>query len=100
MGSLGSGPENASESNLVILSGGALAGALCGVRLGQRGFRSTIVLKTFLFEPRNSKTVLFVTEICPRNAKRVLFVIKMAIFHLRNRKLLLRRCRLLAGMLR
>lgn len=72
----------------------------CGVRLGRRGFRSTVVLKTVFFEPRNSKTVLFVAETCPRNAKRGFFVTFNVDFYLRNRKLLLRRCKLPPGRLR
>ena len=43
---------------------------------------------------------LFVPETCPRNSKRGLFVTFNANFYLRNRKLLLRRCRLLGGRLR
>lgn len=70
------------------------------MRLGRRGFRSTVVLKTVFFEPRNSKTVLFVPETCPRNSKRGFFVTFNANFYLRNRKLLLRRCKLPRGRLR
>lgn len=73
---------------------------LCGVRLGRRGFRSTVVLIIVFFEPRNSKMVLFVAETCPRNSKRGFFVTFNANFYLRNRKLLLRRCKLPRGRLR
>lgn len=71
-----------------------------GVRCGRRGFRSTVVLKTVFFEPRNSKMALFVPEICPRNAKRGFFVTFNDDLYLRNRKLLLRRCKLPRGRLR
>ena len=60
----------------------------------------TAVLKTVFFEPRNSKMVFFVAETCPRNAKRGFFVTFNANFYLRNRKLLLRRCKLPRGRLR
>lgn len=73
---------------------------LCGVRLGRRGFRSTAVLISFIFEPRNSKMALFVPETCPRNAKRGFFVTFNDNLYLRNRKLLLRRCKLPRGRLR
>nr|DAR15650.1 MAG TPA: hypothetical protein [Caudoviricetes sp.] len=72
----------------------------CGVHFGRRGFRSTVVLKTVFFEPRNSKTVLFEAETCPRNSKTVLFVTFNVDFYLRNRKLPLRRCKLPPGKLR
>lgn len=58
------------------------------------------VLISCIFEPRNSKMALFVAETCPRNAKRGLFVTFNANFYLRNRKLLLRRCKLPRGRLR
>ena len=44
--------------------------------------------------------VLFVPETCPRNAKRGFFVTFNVNFYLRNRKLLLRRCKLPRGRLR
>ena len=74
----------------------------CAVRCAPRDcpFRSTAVLISFIFEPRNSKMVLFVPETCPRNAKRGFFVTFNANFYLRNRKLLLRRCKLPRGRLR
>lgn len=43
---------------------------------------------------------LFVPETCPRNSKRGFFVTFNANFYLRNRKLLLRRCKLPRGRLR
>ena len=55
----------------------------------------TTGLISFTFEPRNSKTALFVPETRPRNSKRGFFVTFNDNLYLRNRKLLLRRCRLL-----
>nr|DAO03640.1 MAG TPA: hypothetical protein [Caudoviricetes sp.] len=60
----------------------------------------TAGLISLIFEPRNSKMVLFVAEICPRNSKRGFFVTFNDNLYLRNRKLLLRRCKLPCGRLR
>lgn len=60
----------------------------------------TVVLKTVFFEPRNSKMALFVPETCPRKSKRGFFVTFNDNLYLRNRKLLLRRCKLPLGRLR
>ena len=72
----------------------------CAVCASGLSVPPTVVLKTVFFEPRNSKTVLFVAETCPRKSKRGFFVTFNANFYLRNRKLLLRRCKLPGGRLR
>lgn len=72
----------------------------CAVCASGLSVSPTAVLISFIFEPRNSKMALFVPENCPRNSKRGFFVTFNANFYLRNRKLLLRRCKLLRGRLR
>ena len=69
----------------------------CAVCASGPSVPPTAGLISFIFEPRNSKTALFVPEIRPRNSKTALFVTFNDNFYLRNRKLLLRSSRLRLG---